>query len=102
MKTRIEKKSFSKEKCCTRLNRDLKNWFYYKTQTKTFGPRIRAVCFQYSLDELWGTLTDKLFREKMVTIISFVGVHVLLYQNIETDKEPPVWECPSWKPQHGA
>ena len=44
-----------------------KNWFYYKTAAKTIGPRIRAVNLQYSQDMLWGTLTDKLFREKNKT-----------------------------------
>ena len=28
------------------------------------GQRIRALVYTYSLDTLWGTLTDKLFREK--------------------------------------
>ena len=37
--------------------------FYYKTAVKTIHQRIRGPRFPYSPDELWGTLTDKLFRE---------------------------------------
>ena len=53
MKTKIEKSEkticFSREKFSAHINEEQKKWFYYKPAAKTFGPRIRAVKFTYSL-----------------------------------------------------
>ena len=67
MKTKTEKSEktmcFSREKFLSNSFYWTKKWFYYKTAAKTFQQRIRGLVHNHSEDELWGTVTDKLFRE---------------------------------------
>ena len=56
-----------------------KHWFYCKTspeqpsnQAAMLEQRIRGLSLQHSfLEEEWGTLTDKLFREKALVLLCF-------------------------------
>ena len=77
---------------CFRSKRLKNQWFYCVFARKTnsglpgygFGP---WVC-NTRLDELWGTLTDKLFREKPTDIESICKAHM---QRPSTNYATPTW-----------